>query len=151
MTPTPAQRRPRPTMRELRHEVAAVTADVPRFAAVPLYRRWHQRWGATDEELHGWLRQQPLSTSSWTLGELPRDMTRLVTRLRMLLGIRDRAEDEFWERRPSCSPSATSARQPGRPTATRAVATLGITVASWGPFRRTPRWEGSATHVPGGK
>ena len=76
-------------------------------------------------EENSWLLwQQPLSTWSWTLGALPRDMTRLVTRLRihldwshpaislfsvvlnefgdfpmmrrMLLGIRDRAEDDFW-------------------------------------------------------
>ncbi len=216
--PAPAPRRPRPTIRELRHELAAVAADVPRFATAPLYRHWHQRWGATDDELaaampgddlvqdvaylatraitidapratvwpwlvqvgclrggfyandlldnlghpsttrvlpefqhletgqwvpmsptpsdttafrvagfeeNSWLLwQQPLSTWSWTLGALPRDMTRLVTRLRihldwshpaismfsvvlnelgdfpmmrrMLLGIRDRAEDDFW-------------------------------------------------------
>jgi hypothetical protein len=76
-------------------------------------------------EENSWLLwQQPLSTWSWTLDALPRDMTRLVTRLRihldwshpaislfsvvlnefgdfpmmrrMLLGIRDRAEDDFW-------------------------------------------------------
>ncbi len=28
-----------------------MAADLPRFAAAPLYRRWHQRWGATDEEV----------------------------------------------------------------------------------------------------
>ena len=41
----------RPTMRELVRELSAVVADIPRFATAPLYGRWHQRWGATDEEL----------------------------------------------------------------------------------------------------
>jgi hypothetical protein len=41
-----AQRRPRPTARELIHEIGTVLADLPRFATAPLYRRWHQRWGA---------------------------------------------------------------------------------------------------------
>jgi hypothetical protein len=50
-TATPAQRRPRPTARELAHEVGAVIADLPRFAAAPLYRSRHQRWGATDDEV----------------------------------------------------------------------------------------------------
>ncbi len=45
------QRRPRPTLRELGHEIGAVIADLPRFATAPLYRRWHQRWGATVEEV----------------------------------------------------------------------------------------------------
>lgn len=44
------QRRPRPTARELAHEIGAVVADLPRFATAPLYRRWHQRWGATEAE-----------------------------------------------------------------------------------------------------
>ncbi len=50
-TTAPPQRRPPPTIRELAHEVAAVAADIPRFATAPLYRRWHQRWGATDQEI----------------------------------------------------------------------------------------------------
>jgi hypothetical protein len=50
-TTAPPQRRPQPTIRELVHEVAAVAADIPRFATAPLYRRWHQRWGATDQEI----------------------------------------------------------------------------------------------------
>jgi hypothetical protein len=45
------QRRPLPTVRELAHEIAAVAADLPRYATAPLYRRWHLRWGATDEEV----------------------------------------------------------------------------------------------------
>jgi hypothetical protein len=50
-TPALAARRPVPTLRELAHEIGAVAADLPRFATAPLYRRWHQRWGATDAEL----------------------------------------------------------------------------------------------------
>jgi len=45
------QRRPRPTLRELTHEIGTVVADLPRFATAPLYRRHHQRWGATDAEV----------------------------------------------------------------------------------------------------
>jgi hypothetical protein len=41
----------RPTPAEFATEVAAVVADLPRFATAPLYRRWHQRWGATDDEV----------------------------------------------------------------------------------------------------
>lgn len=48
---TEPQRRPRPTMRELAHEISDVVFDLPRYATAPLYRHWHQRWGATDEEL----------------------------------------------------------------------------------------------------
>ena len=50
-TSTSVQRRPRPTTRELAHEIGAVVADLPRFATAPLYRTWHRRWGATDEEV----------------------------------------------------------------------------------------------------
>jgi hypothetical protein len=53
MTTTSKQRRPRPTTRELAHEIRAVVADLPRFAASPVYRRWHQRWGSTDAEVAG--------------------------------------------------------------------------------------------------
>jgi hypothetical protein len=45
------QRRPRPTVRELAHEIGTVVADLPRFATAPLYRRRHLRWGATDDEV----------------------------------------------------------------------------------------------------
>jgi hypothetical protein len=41
-TVTLAQRRPRPTTRELVHQIGAVVADLPRFASAPPYRRWHQ-------------------------------------------------------------------------------------------------------------
>ncbi|GAB3243968.1 hypothetical protein [Nocardioides dilutus] len=48
---TTLQRRPRPTVAELATEIRAVAADLPRFATAPLFRRWHQRWGATDAEV----------------------------------------------------------------------------------------------------
>jgi len=51
MTPALPQRRPRPTVRELAHEIGTVVADLPRFATAPLYRRRHLRWGATDAEV----------------------------------------------------------------------------------------------------
>jgi hypothetical protein len=51
MTTPTTQRRPRPSRAELAHEVRAVLADLPRFAAAPFYRDWHQRWGATETEL----------------------------------------------------------------------------------------------------
>jgi hypothetical protein len=47
----PAQRRPRPTRRELAHEILDVVVDLPRYVTAPLYRSRHQRWGATDEEV----------------------------------------------------------------------------------------------------
>jgi hypothetical protein len=45
------QRRPKPTRGELLREIAAVAADVPRFATAPLHRGRHRRWGATEEEV----------------------------------------------------------------------------------------------------
>jgi len=48
---TSVQRRPRPTPFELACEVVDVLVDLPRFATAPLYRRWHRRWGATDDEV----------------------------------------------------------------------------------------------------
>lgn len=50
-TTTEPQRRPRPTMRELTHEIVDVVVDLPRYATAPLYRNRHQRWGATDDEV----------------------------------------------------------------------------------------------------
>ena len=49
-TSTRAQRRPRPTLPEFGTELGHVIADLPRFAAAPLYRPWHLRWGATSAE-----------------------------------------------------------------------------------------------------
>jgi hypothetical protein len=45
------RRAPKPTRAEIVREIRDVVADLPRFATAPLYRRWHQRWGATDEEV----------------------------------------------------------------------------------------------------
>jgi len=42
---------PRPTPIEVLAEVGAVIADLPRFAAAPLLRSWHLRWGATAAEV----------------------------------------------------------------------------------------------------
>jgi hypothetical protein len=42
---------PGPTARQLAGEVADVLAAVPLFAAAPLLRRWHRRWGATEAEI----------------------------------------------------------------------------------------------------
>jgi hypothetical protein len=47
----PAPIRTRPNRRQLLHELRTVLEDIPRFAAAPLCRRWHQRWGATPEEV----------------------------------------------------------------------------------------------------
>jgi hypothetical protein len=42
---------PHATKRQLVREIVNVIADLPRFVAAPLYRRWHQRWGATQHEV----------------------------------------------------------------------------------------------------
>ena len=39
------------TRHQLVHEVRTVLEDLPLFVTSPLLRRWHQRWGATAEEL----------------------------------------------------------------------------------------------------
>jgi hypothetical protein len=52
MTTSPVlQRRTKPNRGELVREIAAVAADLPRFATAPLFRQRHMRWGATDEEI----------------------------------------------------------------------------------------------------
>ena len=51
-TASSVPRRPRPTLPELAQEIGAVVIDVPRYATAPLYRRRHQRWGATEDEVH---------------------------------------------------------------------------------------------------
>jgi hypothetical protein len=48
---TPVATTVRPTKRQLARQIWDVIADIPRFATAPLYRRWHQRWGATPEEI----------------------------------------------------------------------------------------------------
>jgi hypothetical protein len=51
MTSTHAASTPRPTRRELAHELRTVAADLPLLLTAPLYRPWHLRWGATAEEV----------------------------------------------------------------------------------------------------
>src|SRR5262245_11310934 len=46
--PTPWS--PPPSARDLVLEVRAVFADLPRFLAAPVRRRWHRTWGATPAE-----------------------------------------------------------------------------------------------------
>lgn len=41
---------PRRTPSALLREVGTVLHDLPAFVTAPLYRRWHQRWGATPAE-----------------------------------------------------------------------------------------------------
>jgi hypothetical protein len=48
--PTPTPPPARATKRQLAREIIQVVEDLPRFATAPIYRRWHQRWGATPEE-----------------------------------------------------------------------------------------------------
>ena len=50
-SPAPDAATRRPTRRQLAREIWDVMSDIPRFATAPLYRRWHQRWGATPEEI----------------------------------------------------------------------------------------------------
>lgn len=38
--------------RRIGYGVLALLGGIPRFATAPLLRRWHLRWGATDEEVH---------------------------------------------------------------------------------------------------
>ncbi|HZC71732.1 MAG TPA: hypothetical protein VE442_13655 [Jatrophihabitans sp.] len=45
------RRTPKPTRTELTKQIRSVLADLPRFATAPLYRDWHLRWGATDDEV----------------------------------------------------------------------------------------------------
>jgi hypothetical protein len=51
MTSTHAASTPRPTKREVAHELRTVAADLPLLLSAPLYRRWHLRWGATQAEV----------------------------------------------------------------------------------------------------
>jgi hypothetical protein len=41
------------TERRIGHGILDALSGLPLFATAPLYRRWHQRWGATDEEVRG--------------------------------------------------------------------------------------------------
>jgi hypothetical protein len=42
---------PRPTVRQLTRELRDVAVAVPLAVSAPFVRRWHTRWGATDEEV----------------------------------------------------------------------------------------------------
>src|SRR4051794_7396031 len=48
---SPAWAPPRPTTSDLVRQLRDVVADLPRFAAAPLLRPWHRRWGATRAEV----------------------------------------------------------------------------------------------------
>jgi hypothetical protein len=41
----------KPTRRQLVTEIVDVLRDLPIFLTAPLYRTWHQRWGATSAEI----------------------------------------------------------------------------------------------------
>jgi len=49
--PAPRPLAPPVTRKQLVGEILHVIEDLPRFATAPLYRHWHQRWGATPDEL----------------------------------------------------------------------------------------------------
>ncbi len=53
-------RKSRPNAGELLDEVAAVIADLPRFATAPLLRNWHRHWGATRDEASAAMRGDDL-------------------------------------------------------------------------------------------
>jgi hypothetical protein len=40
------------THRRIGHAIVDALSGLPLFAAAPLYRHWHLRWGVTDEEVH---------------------------------------------------------------------------------------------------
>jgi hypothetical protein len=44
---------PGDTDRRIGHAILDVLGGLPLFATAPLYRRWHLRWGATDQEVRG--------------------------------------------------------------------------------------------------
>ena len=50
-TSTVHARGPRPTAGQLARQIGDVVRALPLFAFAPLIRRWHQRWGATDDEV----------------------------------------------------------------------------------------------------
>jgi hypothetical protein len=41
------------TDRRIGHAILDAASGLPLFATAPLYRHWHLRWGATDEEVQG--------------------------------------------------------------------------------------------------
>jgi hypothetical protein len=44
---------PRGTDRRVGHAILDALSGLPLFATAPLYRHWHLRWGATDDEVRG--------------------------------------------------------------------------------------------------
>src|SRR4029450_1696876 len=42
---------PQGTDRRIGHAILDASSGLPLFALAPLYRPWHLRWGATDDEL----------------------------------------------------------------------------------------------------
>jgi hypothetical protein len=44
---------PEDTDRRIGHAILDAVSGLPLFATAPLYRRWHLRWGATDQEVRG--------------------------------------------------------------------------------------------------
>jgi hypothetical protein len=44
---------PEDTDRRLGHGILDAMSGLPLFATAPLYRQWHLRWGATDDEVRG--------------------------------------------------------------------------------------------------
>lgn len=45
-----------PRKRQIVHGVLDLLPGLPLFAAAPLYRHWHMRWGATDDEVRASMR-----------------------------------------------------------------------------------------------
>src|SRR5512135_2927391 len=41
------------TRQSISHGILDALGGLPLFTTAPLYRRWHLRWGATDEEVRG--------------------------------------------------------------------------------------------------
>ena len=44
---------PEGTDRRIGHAILDAVGGLPLFATAPLYRHWHLRWGATDQEVQG--------------------------------------------------------------------------------------------------
>ena len=51
---------PQGTHRRIGHGILDALAGLPLFATAPLYRHWHLRWGATDDEV-----QVPTRIGDW--------------------------------------------------------------------------------------
>jgi hypothetical protein len=62
-----------PTRRRVGHGILDALAGSPLFATAPLYRHWHMRWGATDEEVRG------LMPGDELVPDAPFNATRAIT------------------------------------------------------------------------